>query len=120
MLDLRVYLKHITTEVKQLARVLAKRRLSHNRKQLVTGQLLKPNYHATHLGIFTDTQLDKIDKILNKAARNALGVTPRFPTEAITRLAKELGLGYAPLKDKATQMGIEHLMEILNKSTYRG
>jgi hypothetical protein len=29
-------------------------------------------------------------------------------------------LEYAPLKDKATQMGIEHLMEILNKLTERG
>ena len=31
-----------------------------------------------------------------------------------------MGLGYAPLKTKATQMGIEHLMHILNKSTDRG
>ncbi len=26
-----------------------------------------------------------------------------------------MGLGYAPLRNKATQMGIEHLMDILNK-----
>jgi hypothetical protein len=32
---------------------------------------------------------------------------------------KEMGLGYAPLKDKATQMGIEHLMEFLNRPTDR-
>jgi hypothetical protein len=31
-----------------------------------------------------------------------------------------MGLGYAPLKDKATQMGIEHLMNILNKPADRG
>jgi len=31
-----------------------------------------------------------------------------------------MGLGYAPLKHKATQMGIEHLMDILNKPTDRG
>jgi hypothetical protein len=31
-----------------------------------------------------------------------------------------MGVGYAPLKDEATQMGIEHLMEILNKPTDRG
>ena len=31
-----------------------------------------------------------------------------------------MGLGYAPLEDKATQMGIEHLMEILNKLADRG
>ena len=69
-------------------------------------QLLKSKYHATHLGIFTDSQLDTIDKILNKASRNALGLTPNFPTEAKHRPMKKMGLGYAPLKDKATQMGI--------------
>ena len=83
-------------------------------------QLLKSKYHATHIGIFTDSQLDTIDKIVNKAARNALGLTPSFPTEAIHRPAKEMGLGYAPLKDKTTQMGIEHIMDILNKLTARG
>jgi hypothetical protein len=31
-----------------------------------------------------------------------------------------MGLGYAPQKNKATQMGIEHLMDILNKPTDRG
>jgi hypothetical protein len=55
MLDFRDHLKHITTEVRQFARVLTKRRLSTNRKQLAIDQLLKSNYHATHLGIFTDT-----------------------------------------------------------------
>ena len=30
-----------------------------------------------------------------------------------------MGLGYAPLKKKATQMGIEHLMDILSKPTDR-
>jgi hypothetical protein len=119
-LDFRDHLKHITMEVRQIARVLAKRRLSPNRKQLVIDQQLKSKYHARHLGIFTDSQLDTIDKILHKAARNAVGLTPIFPTKAIHRPAKEMGLGYAPLKDKATQMGIEHLMEILNKPTDRG
>jgi hypothetical protein len=120
MLDFRDHLRHITTEVRTLARVLTKRRLSPNRKQLVIDQLLKSKYHATHLGIFTDTQLNTIDKILNKAARQALGLTPSFPTEAIHRPTKEMGLGYAPLKHKATQMGIEHLTNILNKPTDRG
>ena len=31
-----------------------------------------------------------------------------------------MGLGYAPLKNKATQMGIKHIMDILNKPTDRG
>jgi len=30
-----------------------------------------------------------------------------------------MGLGYSPLKDKATQMGLEHLMDILNTPTER-
>jgi len=77
MLDFRDHLKHINTEVRNLARMLTKRILSPSRKQLVIDQLLKFKYHATHLGIFTDTQLSTIDKILNKAARNALGLTPR-------------------------------------------
>jgi hypothetical protein len=47
-------------------------------------------------------QLETMDKMLNKAARNALGLTPNFPTEAIHRSTKEMGLGYAPRKDKST------------------
>jgi hypothetical protein len=120
MLDFGDHLQHITTEVRKIARVLTKRRLSPNRKQLVIDQLLKSKYHATHLGIFTDKQLSTIDKILNKAARNAVGLTPSFPTEAIHRPTNEMGLGYAPLRNKAAQMGIEHLMDILNKPTDRG
>ncbi len=120
MLNFRDHLKYITTEVRKLARVLTKRRLSPNRKQLVIEQLLKSEYHAAHLGIFTDSQLYTIAKILNKVARNALGLTPSFPTEAIHRHVKDMELGYAPLKDKATQIRIEHLMGILDKPTERG
>ena len=120
MLDFRDHLKHITTEVRQLAMVLTKRRLSPNRKQLVIDQLLKSKYHATHIGIFSNTQLSTIGKIINKATRNALGLTPSFPTEAIHRTTKEMGLGYAPLRNKATQIGIEHLMDILHKPPDRG
>jgi len=87
---------------------------------LVIDQLLKSKYHATHRGIFTDPQLNTIDKTLNKADINALGPTPIFLTEAIHRLTKEMGLGYLPIRNKATQMGIEHLMDILNKPTDRG
>jgi hypothetical protein len=64
MLDFRDHLKHITTEVRQIVRVLAKRRLSSNKKQLVIDQLFNSKYHATHLGILTDSHLDTIDKIL--------------------------------------------------------
>ena len=91
MLYFRDHLKHITTEVRQLARVLTKGRLSPKRKQLVIDQLLKSKYHATHLAIFIDTHLNAIDKILNKAARNALDLTPSFPIEAIHRPTEELG-----------------------------
>ena len=83
-------------------------------------QLLKSKYHATHLSILTDKQLEQIDKFLNKAARNALGLTPSFPTEAMHRPTKEMGLGYAPIKDRVTQMGIEQISEIINKPTDRG
>ena len=69
MLDFRDHLQHITTKVRKLAWVLTKRRLSPNRKQLVIDQLLKPKYHAAHLGIFTDKHLSTIDKILNKARK---------------------------------------------------
>ena len=64
--------------------------------------------------------MEHIDKILNKAARNALGLTPSFPTEAIHRPTKAMGLGYAPMAERATQMGIEHITEIINKPTDRG
>ena len=49
-----------------------------------------------------------------------MGTTPSFPTEAIHRTTKEMGLGYAPHKNKATQMEIDHLMDIINKPTDRG
>ncbi len=82
--------------------------------------LLKSKFHATHLGIFTDKQLETIDKLLNKAARHAFGLAPSFPTEAIHTPTSEIGLGYAPMKDRATQMGIEHITKNLNKLSGRG
>jgi hypothetical protein len=117
MLDFSDELNHITTEVRQLARVLTKRRLSPNRKQLVIDQLLRSKYHATHVGIFTDTQLSTIDKILDKGARNALGLTPIFPTKAIHRPTKDMGLRYVPLRNKATQIGIERPRTSLTNPT---
>jgi hypothetical protein len=32
----------------------------------------------------------------------------------------EMGLGYAPMKDRTTQMGIEHIIDIINQPTERG
>ena len=87
---------------------------------MVIEQLLKSKYHAPHLGVFMDKQLEHVDKILNKAAINALGLAPSFPTDAIHRPTKEMGLAYAPMKDRATQMGIEHITEIINKPMDRG
>jgi len=109
MLNFRYHLRHITTNIRKLAKVLTRRLLSPNRKKIVIGQLLKPKYHATHMGIFMDKKLEAIDKIPNKAARNALGLIPSFPTEAIHKPNKEMSLGYAPMKDRATQMGIEYI-----------
>ena len=80
LLDFREHHNNITTEVKALIKVLGNRRISPNRKKLVIDQLLKSKYHATHLGIFTTSQLMAIDKLLNKAARNSLGLLSSFPT----------------------------------------
>jgi hypothetical protein len=85
MLNFRDHLKHVTTEVKQLAKVIIKRGLYPSRKQLVIDQLLKSKYHAIHLGIFIEIRLETIDKILDKAPRNALGIISSFPVETIHR-----------------------------------
>jgi len=49
-----------------------------------------------------------------------MGLTPIFPTEAIHRPTAEMGLKYAPMKDRATQMGIKHITHIINKPAERG
>jgi hypothetical protein len=120
MLDFRDHLKHITVDIRKLAEFLTRRLMSPNRKKLVIDQLLKSKYHATHLGIFTDKQLERVDKVLNKATRNALGLIPSFPTEATHRPTKQMGLGYTPMKNRAAKMGIEHITKIINKPTDRG
>jgi hypothetical protein len=119
MLDFRDHLQYVTTYVRLIAKVLTKRNVSPTRKTLVIDQILKPKYHATFLGIFIDKQLETIDIILNKAARNAFGPIPTFLTEATHRPTKEMGLGYAPLRDRSTLTGIEHITEVLNKHTER-
>ncbi len=99
MLNFRDHLKHIIVHVRKLAKVLTRRLLSPNREKLVIDQLLKFKCHAIHLGIFTDKQLETIDKLLNKAAGNSLGLTQSFPTEAIQRPTTKMGLGYTSMKD---------------------
>jgi hypothetical protein len=70
--------------------------------------------------VFNERHLTTIDEILNKAMRQALGLLPNFPTEGVQRLLKEAGLGLSPMRDRATQMGIEHLTRVINKDTERG
>jgi hypothetical protein len=70
--------------------------------------------------VFNERQLTTIDGILNKATRQALGLLPNFPTEGVQRPLKEAGLGLTPMRDRATQMGIEHLTRVMNKETERG
>jgi hypothetical protein len=83
-------------------------------------QLLKSKYHATHLGVFNKRQLTTIDGILKKTTRQALGLLPNFSTEGVQRAMKEEGLGLSPMRDRATQMGIEHLIRVMKKDTERG
>ncbi len=121
MLDFREHFLHITKDVKKLAKVLAKRKLNPSLKTLaIDEQLLKLKYPATHLGVFNERQLTTIDDIFNKAMKQALGLLPNFPTEGVQRSLKETGLCLSPMRDKATQMGIEHLTRIMNKDTERG
>ncbi len=120
VLDFREHLTHITKDVRKIAKTLAKRRLSPSLNTLVIEQLLKSKYHATHLGVFNDRQYTEIDGILNRAMRQAKGLLPNFPTEGVQRPPKDLGLGLPSIRDRATQMGIEHLINTMNKDTERG
>ena len=95
MLDFREHFLHITKDVKKIAKALPKRKLSPSLKTLAIEQLLKSKYHATHLGVFNESQLTTIDGILNKAMRQALGLGPNFPTEAVQRPPKDAGLPLA-------------------------
>ncbi len=112
----REHLAHITKDVRLLAKTVAKRNLSPPYKTLVIEQLLKSKYHATHLRVFTDRQLTEIDRILNRALRLATGLLHIFPTEGVQRPTKEMGLGPKSIRDRATQMGTEHLLNIMNKN----
>ncbi len=70
--------------------------------------------------MFNDRQLTTIYGILNKAIRQAIGLLPNFPAEGVQRPLKEAGLGLSPMRDRAAQMGIEHLTRVMNKDTERG
>jgi len=52
--------------------------------------------------------------------RQAIGLLPNFPAEGVHRPMKEAGLGLPAMRDRATQMGIEHLTHIMNKDSERG
>ena len=120
VLVFREHLAHITKDILKLAKALAKRKLRPSFKLLVVEQLLKSKYHATHLGVFNDRQLTEIDGIRNRALRQATGLLSNFPTEGVQRPPKEMGLGLPSVRDKANQMGIEHIINTMNKDTERG
>ncbi len=101
-LNFQEHFAHITKDVRLLAKALTKRHLSPPYKTLVTEQLLKSKYHATHLGVFTYRQLTDIDRILNRALRLATGLLHNIPTEGVQRPTKEMGLGLPSVRDRAT------------------
>ena len=92
LLNFKDHFVAVTSEVRQISTVLKRTLLSPNRKQLIIQQLLQGKYHAVHLGVFSDTQLQDIDRILNSATRHAQGLPNSFPIEAIHRDSTEFGL----------------------------
>jgi len=120
MVDFREHFLYITKDVKKLARALTKRKLSPPLKSMAIELLLKSKCHATHLEVFNERQLTNIDGILNKAMRQALGLLPKFPTKGVQRPLKETGLGLPPMRNRDTQMVIEHLTRLMTKDTKRG
>ncbi len=67
-----------------------------------------------------ERQITTIDGMFDKATRQAIGLLPNFFTEGAQRPLKEAGLGLSPMRDKATQIGIEHLIRVMNKDKERG
>ena len=120
VLDFREHLAHITKDVKKLAKALAKRKLIPSLETLVLEQLLKSKYHATHLGVFNDRQLTEINGKLNRAPRHDTCLLLNFPTEGVQRSPKEMGLRLPTVRNRATRMGIEHLIRTMSKDTDRG
>ena len=118
-LDFREYHAHIIKDVRKRAKALTNQKLNPPYKTLVIEQILKSKHHATHLGVLKDRQLTEIDGILNKALRQATGLLSNFPTDGVQRPSKEMGLGLPSIRDRATRMGIEHLIRNMNKDTER-
>ncbi len=81
---------------------------------------MKSKFHATHLGVFNDRQLTTIYGILSKAMKQAIGFLPNFPSGGVQKPLKEAGLDLPPMRDRAAQMGIEHLIRVMNTNTERG
>ena len=52
--------------------------------------------------------------------RQALCLLPSFPSERVQRPQKKVGLDLSPMREKAMQMGTEHLTRVMNKDTERG
>ena len=50
----------------------------------------------------------------------AMGLIPNFPTEGVQKPLKEMGVGIPSIRDRATNMGMEHLVRTMNKDTDRG
>ncbi len=113
MLDFRDHLKHIIVDVRKLAEVVTKILLSPNRGKLVIDQLLKSKYHAIHLGICPDNQCLSSEKRFRSNPKLCNGGNT-YNHDGNTNERS------IPMKDRATQMGIEHITEILSKHTDRG
>ena len=52
--------------------------------------------------------------------RQAIGLLPNFPTKGVQIPLKEMGLGLPSIRDRATKMGVDHLVHTMNKDTDRG
>ena len=70
--------------------------------------------------MLNERHLTTIEGILNKAMRQAIGLLPKFSSEGVQNLLKEAGLGPPPMRDRATQMGIEHFTRVINKGIESG
>ncbi len=77
-------------------------------------------YISTHIGVFNDRQLAEINGILNRALRQATCLLSNFFTDIVQRLPKDMGLGLPSVRDRATEMEIEHLINTMHKDTKRG
>ena len=120
LLNFKDHFVAVTSEVRQISTVLKRTLLSPNRKQLIIQQLLQGKYHAVHLGVFSDTQLQDIDRILNSATRHAQGLPNSFPIEAIHRDSTEFGLNKPSILVRAMQLSASQLTTSMNKPSLRG